>query len=101
MSNNEELKGYLVDILCVRGYPQDELVERARKHTKECALHPQCIESGYALISESGSLALLDSSATLRILDVVRNDKREQGIQVKVNRTAKENRMETASVEVV
>ena len=47
--DSEILEGDVVDIICLRKYPADEYAERARKHTRACALKGHCIESGYAL----------------------------------------------------
>ena len=48
----EVLEGYVVDQACLRKYPQDELLERSRVHTTECALMGHCMESGYGLVNE-------------------------------------------------
>lgn len=64
----ETLDGDVVDIACVRKYARSSLAERAREHTRECALMGHCVESGYALVAVNGQVALLDSEATPIVL---------------------------------
>ena len=45
----EIVEGYVVDLACLRRYPQKEYTARATEHTTECALMGHCVESGYGL----------------------------------------------------
>jgi hypothetical protein len=99
--STETLEGYVVDIACIRNYPRDELLERARVHTRECGLHGHCIESGYGLVNEEGRLLLLDPKATWQVLEVIRNSKLEAGIELRAMREMKNGEMETTSVEEI
>ena len=49
MGSIETLEGYVVDIICIRRYPQEEMLGRARVHTRHCGLAGHCAESGYGL----------------------------------------------------
>ena len=72
MSNQtENLEGYVVDIICLRKYPQDELLERAKVHTRKCSLAGHCTESGFGLVDEKGQISLLDPHSTPQLLDVI------------------------------
>ncbi|MBV6627828.1 MAG: hypothetical protein KI793_33715 [Rivularia sp. (in: Bacteria)] len=82
----ETLQGYIVDIICIRKYPQNETVERARAHKRDCALAGHCAESGFGLIDEEGRVALLDPKATLQVLEKIRNSPRNRGIKLQVKR---------------
>jgi hypothetical protein len=45
--------GYVVDAMCAKGMAKkDNPMERAAKHTKDCALEEGCAASGYGLFSE-------------------------------------------------
>lgn len=44
----------MVDVACVRKYPRNELLGRARAHSKECALMGHCVESGYGQVRDDG-----------------------------------------------
>ena len=95
----ETLHGYVVDIACIRNYPQDELLERAQVHTRECGLHGHCIESGYGLVNEEGRLLLLDPKSTWQVLEVIRKSDRTEGIKLRATREMKNGDMETTSVQ--
>ena len=98
---SETIEGYVVDVACLRKYPRDELLQRARVHTRECALMGHCVESGYGLVQESGELALLDSEATTRVVEAVRSASRPDGIRLHVIRELDEKEMKTVRVEEI
>ena len=72
MSNQTEiLSGYVVDIICLRLYPQNELLERAKVHTRKCSLAGHCTESGFGLVDEDDQVALLDPRGTPQLLNAI------------------------------
>ena len=97
----ETLEGYVVDLACLRKYPRSGLLERARVHTRECALMPHCVESGYGLVDDQDRVSVLDSEATTRIFDAIRESGQEQGIRLRVTRELEDGEMQTRSVEVI
>lgn len=103
MERNETLEGYVIDMACVRKYPRDELLERSRTHTKECALMGHCVESGYALVDEEGRIATLDTEATPEVVRVVRQSGRDRGIRLRAKRERAEeaSEMRTTAVDEV
>lgn len=101
MSQEEELHGFVMDVACLRRCPQEELVQRAREHTRECALEGHCVESGYALIDANGRVAVLDAEATPKIAEVVRASRRGDGIRLRVKRSTHEGRMRTLNVDLL
>lgn len=105
MENNENKKevfeGYVLDLACVRKYPQDELLERAKAHTKDCALMGHCLESGYGLVNEDGDVRLLDTKATPKILETIKASEKEKGIKLRAEREKNEEEMETIRIEEI
>lgn len=99
--STETLEGYVVDIICIRNYPQDELLERAKVHTRDCGLHGHCIESGYALVNDDGRLMLLDPKATWHVLETIRMSGLQKGIKLRAVRQMKNGDMETTAVEEI
>ncbi len=97
-SDTETLSGYVVDLACLRKYPQEERLERARAHTRDCALMGHCVESGYGLVGDDGRLALLDARATPLVVDVLQQSDREQGIRLQVSRRKGDHGMKTVQV---
>ena len=100
-STSETLDGYVIDVACVRKYPQAELAGRARAHTRKCVLMGHCIESGYALVSDDGRLMLLDDDATPLVVDAVQKSERQRGIRLRVERSTREDEMHTSHVREV
>lgn len=96
----EELEGWVVDIACLRKWPQGEMAERARWHTRACSLEGHCAESGFGLVDNRGRVQLLEPAATLRVLDAVRGSDRERGIRVRAVREGENGRsLETIALE--
>lgn len=99
MSERETLEGYVVDLACIRKYPRDELLERARAHTKECALMGHCVESGYALVGEDGRPLLLEPASTPLVVDAIQRSERDHGIRLRATREMQEEEMRTTRVD--
>ena len=92
------MEGYLIDIACVRKYRRDELLRRAKAHTRACGTEGHCVESGYALVSEDGQLVLLDSEATPKLLQALLKEERDNQIKFRVIRESNGSKMETTEV---
>jgi hypothetical protein len=102
MENNKEVfEGYVLDLACIRKYPQDELLERGKAHTRNCALMGHCIESGYGLVNENGDVRVLDAKATPLVIEKVGGGSREKGIKLRAFREKNEKEMETTAIEEV
>lgn len=99
MADEETFEGYLVDIACLRKYPQSGLLVNARNHTLECALMGHCIESGYGVVGEDGVPRLLESHATSQVLDVLGATAAHQGIRLRVRRVLSGGQMHTERIE--
>lgn len=97
----EVLEGYVVDQACLRKYPQDELLERARSHTTECALMDHCMESGYGLVDVEGRTLLLEPSSTPQIVEALRSTGQERGVRLRATREMQETEMRTTRVDEV
>ena len=94
----EEVEGYIVDLACLRKYPQDELLERARVHTRACAVMAHCVESGYGLVTDEGHAVPLDIGATPMVYDALRKSDKERGIRARASRRQAEEEMKTDSL---
>ena len=93
-----ELQGWVVDIACLRKYPEDEYAQRARVHTTACALMGHCVESGYGVVGEGGRIHLLDPEATSKVVAVLEGSDAEQGVYVRAERRLHDGEMVTESV---
>ena len=98
MADHEVLEGYVVDIACLRKWPRSEVLERAMAHTRQCALEGHCVESGYALIDETGYPMHLGSEATPMVVAALVRTSREREIRMIAERQELDGRMKTAHV---
>lgn len=97
-THTETVEGYVIDGGCIRKNGREELLEKAREHTRECALMGHCIESGYGIVTEDGRLTMLDPEATPKVVDVVQGSDTLKGIRIRVTRERDDGQMETTDV---
>ncbi|WP_323192498.1 hypothetical protein [Halostella sp. PRR32] len=82
----EALEGYVIDVGCVRKNARDDLLEKARTHSRDCAMMGHCVESGYGIVTDDDELTVLDPDATPQVVDVVEDSNTEEGIRLQVQR---------------
>ena len=97
----ETIEGYVMDGGCIRKNAREELLEKARVHTRDCCLMGHCIESGYGIVTENDRLVMLDSESTRPIVDTVEATDAEEGIRLRVTREKQDDQMETTAVEEI
>ena len=97
--HTDTIEGYVMDGGCVRKNSRDELLEKARTHTRDCALMGHCIESGYGIVTDDDRLVMLDAEATPKVVDTVEETDTEEGIRLRVIRDRQGGEMETTDVE--
>jgi len=91
-------EGWVVDIACLRKYPENEYAQRARVHTTECALMGHCVESGYGVVGEGGRAHLLDPGATPKVVAVLEGSGAEEDVYVRAERRLRGGEMVTVAV---
>jgi len=64
------LKGEVIDNTCA-GANKDNLAEFIKTHTKECALKPGCIESGYSIFVD-GKLYAFDKDSNAKVAEFLK-----------------------------
>jgi hypothetical protein len=101
MEKCETLEGFVVDQACLRKYPQDELLQRAAEHTRECSLMGHCVESGYGLVDAEGRTLLLEPAATPVVVEAIRRSDRPRGLRLRVEREMREGEMRTTRVDEI
>ena len=78
------LKGDVIDNTCA-GANKDNLAEFVTTHTKQCALMPGCIESGYSIFAD-GKLYAFDKDSNAKVVEFLK--KADSKLQVTI--TAKQ-----------
>ena len=64
------LKGDVIDNMCA-GANKDKLAEFVKMHTKQCALMPGCIESGYSIFAD-GKLYAFDKDSSTKVAEFLK-----------------------------
>ena len=98
--DGERWAGYVVDVACLRKYPAAEYGTRASEHPTECALMGHCIESGYGLVDDTGTVHLVDTHATGQVVDALTSTDQERGLRLIVERRMEDGEMVTSHVAV-
>jgi hypothetical protein len=90
-----ELTGYLTDVQCGESL---ENLKMAQDHTKECALMPGCMKSGYGLYTD-GKLVKFDKAGSDKALSLLKGTKKEKDLKVKVTGEKKGDTFTLAAIE--
>ena len=70
--------------MCAAAHASDaDSADRIMHHPKSCALMPDCVKSGYALLSE-GHLYKLDADGNKKVAELLKKTSQEKGLSVKV-----------------
>ena len=79
------IKGYVIDNACASAHAS-ELTETAKGHTTACATMPNCIKSGYSVVSD-GKQYKLDEDGNKKVLALLKSAKSKKGLLVTVEGT--------------
>jgi hypothetical protein len=77
-----QVKGYLVDIAC-----SDEEGTKpgfGAKHTKDCLLMPECVQSGYGVLTDDKKVIKFDSASNEKAKAFIADLKKGKDIKVSV-----------------
>ncbi|MGA3245276.1 MAG: hypothetical protein ABSE41_11710 [Bacteroidota bacterium] len=89
-TGEKTFKGFLADKMCGTGFTKSgdakKATEKAKKHTKDCALEENCRASGYGLVIGAKFLKFNDAGDKLAF-DYLNKTKRENNLYVQVKGT--------------
>jgi hypothetical protein len=77
------LTGTVIDNRCAEANKAD-LANFVKTHTKECALMPACVASGYAIFAE-GKLTAFDKDSNKKIEEFLQKDASKTHVVIKAN----------------
>ena len=90
MAGEKTYKGFLADKMCGTGFTKSgdakKATEKAKKHTKDCALEENCKASGYGLIIGAKFHKFNDAGDKLA-LEYLNKTKKESNLVVQVKGT--------------
>jgi hypothetical protein len=93
-----KVQGYLVDIAC-----SDEEGTKAgfgAKHTKDCLLMPDCVKSGYGLLTDDKKVFKFDKTGNEQAKQFIAGLKKEKDIKVSVTGAVNGESMTVTKIEL-
>jgi len=93
-----KVQGYLVDIAC-----SDEEGTKAgfgAKHTKDCLLMPDCVKSGYGLLTDDKKVFKFDKAGNEHAKQFIAGLKKEKDIKVSVTGAVNGESMTVTKIEL-
>jgi len=79
-----ELEGILMDQMCSMKALQEGGQKAAAMHTRDCALMPDCVKSGYGLVTADNKFLAFDAEGSQKAEKALRSSKKKDNIRVKV-----------------
>ena len=95
----EKVEGYLMDKACSAKVAK-EGVDAAKTHTKDCALMPNCKDSGYGVVTADGKFLKFDKDGDRMAAKVLGFTSRKDNIKVTVNGEVKGNSIIVKAVQL-
>lgn len=79
-----EVEGFLMDRMCSRK-AMDGGQKTAAMHTRDCALMPDCISSGYGVYTTDGKYLAFDDAGNSKAAAALKQSDKKDNLRVKVN----------------
>lgn len=76
-----QITGFLIDNMCASGKDSKD-----KEHKVSCALMPDCVKSGFAVVAKD-TLYKLDENGNKLALEILKNTKAKKGLAVQVKGT--------------
>ena len=89
------LSGTIIDNMCANAN-KDNLAEFIKTHTKQCALMPDCVASGYSLFAD-GKIYKFDQASNKKVEEFLKKDESKLEVVVKAEKVGEE--LKLASIE--
>jgi hypothetical protein len=83
------LSGDIVDNMCASSQKPEELAGFIKAHTKQCALMPSCVESGYSIFVD-GKLVKFDKASNAKIEEFLKKEDSKLQVKVTANKVGEE-----------
>jgi len=82
------LKGDIIDNMCA-GAHKDALADFVKTHTKQCAIAPGCVDSGYSIFAD-GKLSKFDKDSNVKIVEFLKKEDSKLQVVVTAKKVAGE-----------
>lgn len=92
------VKGYLVDLACAR--EEGHNAGFGAKHTKECLEMPDCVKSGYGVLTDDKKIIQFDAAGNEQAKKFIADLKKEKDIKVSVTGTVNGDAITVSKIEL-
>src|SRR3954469_12091961 len=92
------VRGYLVDMFCVRER-KSEGIKLGQDHTRMCLHMPNCIKSGYAVMTLDNQVLKFDDKGTQKTIKLLDKTAQEQGFVVQVSGKISGDEIQVSKIE--
>lgn len=92
------VKGYLVDMNCAR--EEGSKPDFGAKHTRDCLQMPDCVNSGYGILTEDKRILKFDKAGNERAQRFIADLKKDKDIRVIVTGRVTGNSMTVSKIEL-
>ena len=96
-----ELEGVLMDKMCSAKAMQEGGQKAAAMHKKDCALMPDCVKSGYGVVTADNRFIALDAEGNKKAEQALRASKKTDNIRVKLTGEQSGDTFQVKSVKIL
>ena len=99
MGGKQTLNGTLVDVSCAMENAQKPKADFATKHSKQCLQMPECVETGYGLLTPDNKFTKFDADSNKQVEKFIADTDKNNDWKVTV--TGSMNKDNTIKVESI
>ena len=96
-----EVEGFLVDRACSAKIAPTNDQKAAAAHTRQCALMPDCVKSGYGVLTADGKFITFDAAGNTKAEAALKASKKPDNLKVQVSGTQTGTTMKVTSVKIL
>jgi hypothetical protein len=93
-----QVKGYLVDLACAAEDGQADGF--GAKHTKGCLQMPDCVKSGYGVLTDDKKVIKFDNASDDKVKKFIADLKKEKDIKVTVTGTVSGDKITVTKIDL-
>jgi hypothetical protein len=95
------VQGFLVDRACGAKMASANDQKAAAGHTRECALMPPCVGSGYGVLTADGKFITLDDAGNKKAEAALRASKKADNVKVQVSGDQSGETMKVTAIKIL
>lgn len=95
---NSTVHGYLVDIACAN--EEGQKADFGAKHSKDCLLMPDCVKSGYGVLTDDKKVIKFDKAGNAQAKKFISTLKKDKNITVDVTGSVTGETMTVSKIEL-